>query len=152
MTTALTKPETAVRPWFRRGPLTSLREEMAELLSQFWPEEGDGWGRMLPSIDVAETDQCLEVRMDVPGLKPADIDVQLSGGVLTVRGERKEEKEEKGKMFHRLERRVGSFSRSVTLPCSVKEDKVEAEYHDGVLTVTMQKTEEAKSRKIKVKC
>jgi HSP20 family protein len=71
--------------------------------------------------------------------------------MLTISGERKDEKEEKGKTFHRVERHYGSFSRSVTLPSAVAEDKVDAQYHDGVLTVTLQKTEEAKSKKIKVK-
>ena len=89
--------------------------------------------------------------MDVPGLKPEEIEIQLNNGILTVSGERREEKEEKGKTFHRIERRHGSFSRSVTLPAAVAEDKVDAQCHDGVLTITLQKTEEAKSRKIKVK-
>jgi HSP20 family protein len=71
--------------------------------------------------------------------------------VLTISGQRQEEKEEKGQTFHRIERRSGSFSRSVTLPTAVAEDKVDAQYKDGVLTVTMSKTEEARSRKIKVK-
>ena len=106
---------------------------------------------MLPSLDLSETPTTIEVRMDVPGIKAEEIDIQLANGVLTVSGERKEEKEEKGKTFHRVERHYGSFSRSVTLPSTVAEDKVDAQYHDGVLTVTLQKTEEAKSKKIKVK-
>jgi HSP20 family protein len=113
----------------------------------------EGWlkGRLVPSLDLSETANAIDVRMDLPGIKPEEIDVQLNNGVLTVSGERKEEKEEKDKMYHRVERRRGSFSRSVTLPASVMEDKVEAQYRDGVLTISMQKTDEAKSRKIKVK-
>jgi HSP20 family protein len=100
---------------------------------------------------MSETPNTIEVRMDLPGIKPEEIDIQLANGVLTVSGERKEEKEEKDKTFHRLERHYGSFSRSVTVPSALADDKVDAQYHDGVLTVTLQKTEEAKAKKIKVK-
>jgi HSP20 family protein len=104
-----------------------------------------------PAADVSETDKTIEVKMDLPGINANDIDVQVNGNLLTVSGERKEEKEEKGKTYHRIERRNGRFSRSTTLPAAVKEDKVDAQYHDGVLTITMDKAEEAKSRRIKVK-
>ena len=87
---------------------------------------------MVPALDLSETDTAIEVRMDLPGITAKDIDIQVSGNVLTVSGQRKEEKEEKGKTFHRVERRYGSFSRSVTLPCAVEESEVAAEYHDGV--------------------
>ena len=106
---------------------------------------------MLPSLDVSETPSTVGVRMDVPGMNSEEIDIRLANGVLTISGERKEEMEEKGRTFHRVERSYGSFSRSITLPAAVAEDKVEAQYNDGVLTVTLQKTEEAKARKIEVK-
>jgi HSP20 family protein len=89
--------------------------------------------------------------MDLPGIKPEEIDIQLSNNVLTISGQREESKQEKGETFHRVERRSGSFSRSVTLPCAVAEDRVDARYTDGVLSVTLPKTDEAKSRKIKIK-
>ena len=151
MSTTLTRPETR-RPsvW---DPFRMAREEMETLWSQLIGEPGDGQRgrRLMPLLDLSETDGTIEARMDVPGMKADDFDIQLSGGVLTISGERKEEKEEKGKTFHRVERRYGSFSRSVTLPATVAEDKVDAQYHDGVLIVKMQKTEEAKARKIRVK-
>ena len=130
-----------------------LREEMEELTSRFWGTEGDGWpvGRLTPSVDIVESEGALEARVDLPGVKPEEIDIQLAGNLLTISGERKEEEEEKGKTFHRIERRTGSFSRCVSLPCTVEEDEVAAEYHDGVLVITLPKTDEAKSRKIKVK-
>ncbi len=81
----------------------------------------------------------------------SEIDIQLNNNLLTVSGERKEEKEEKGRTLHRIERRVGSFSRSITLPCSVAADEAAAEYRDGVLKITLPKTEESKAQKIKVK-
>jgi len=116
---------------------------------------GDGgslppWSGYLPSLDLVETDTALEVRMDVPGVKPEDIDVQLSGNLLTIAGKRSEEKEENGKTYHRVERSYGSFSRSLTLPCNVKDEKVDAKIEEGVLRVTLQKTDDAKTRKIKV--
>jgi HSP20 family protein len=147
------KESTTVHPWFRRGPLANLRSDLEDLLSNLVMDAGDGWltSHLAPSLDVSETDSAVEVRMDVPGMKPDDIDIQLSGNTLRVSGERKEEKEEKGRTFHRAERRSGSFSRVVTLPCNVKDDKIDAQYHDGVLTISMPKCEEAKARKIKVK-
>lgn len=151
MSTALATPETrGARVW---DPFRIAREEMETLWSQLTGEPTDGrrGGRMCPSLDLTETANTVEVRMDVPGMKAEDIDIQFSNGLLTISGERKEEKEEKGKTCHRVERRYGSFSRSVTLPATVAEDKVDAQYRDGVLTVTLQKSEEAKSRKIKVK-
>lgn len=154
MSTTMTKREArAVQPWFRRGPLHALQEEMQDLFGQVLGDSGESWltGRFVPSIDLSETDKAVDVRMDVPGLKAEDIDIQINGNVLTVSGSKKEEKEEKGRTFHRIERRSGSFSRSVTLPCAVKEDKIGAQYKDGVLSVSMPKTEEAVARKIVVK-
>lgn len=151
MSTALAAPDTrSPRTW---DPFRIAREEMETLWSQLIGEPSDSrrGGRMLPSLDLTETANTVDVRMDVPGMKAEDIDIQLNNGVLTISGERKEETEEKGKTFHRVERRYGSFSRSVTLPAPVADDKVDAQYRDGVLIVSLQKTEEAKSRRIKVK-
>jgi HSP20 family protein len=154
MSTAVAKPEgRKIRPWFRRGPLESIREEMQELISRTFGEEGDFFAvdRITPSLDLAETDGALEVRMDVPGMEAKDIDIQVNNNLLTVSGERKEEREEKGKTYHRVERRVGSFSRSVTLPCPVNEGAVDAQYKNGILTIKLPKTDEAKAKKITVK-
>jgi HSP20 family protein len=154
MATAIAKSEPRkLRPWFRRGPLESIREEMQDLISRTFGEEGDLWSVdcITPSLDLAESDNAVEVRMDIPGMEAKDIDIQVNANVLTVSGERKEEREEKGKTYHRVERRVGTFSRSVTLPCPVKEDAVDAQYKSGTLTIKLPKTEEAKARKIIVK-
>lgn len=130
-----------------------FREELEELRSRIWgnEEEGVPWGRMTPSVDLVETDGALEARVDVPGIDPEDIDVRLSGNLLTVSGERKEEEEQTGKTYHRIERRTGRFSRCVSLPCAVQEDEVAADCRDGVLTITLPKADEAKSHKIEVK-
>jgi HSP20 family protein len=126
---------------------------MEELFARTLGEGTDLWpvDRVTPSLDLAETDSMLEVRMDIPGMEAKDIDIQVNANVLTVSGERKEEREEKGKTYHRVERRVGAFSRSVALPCPVKEDGVDAQYKNGILTVKLPKTEEANARKITVK-
>lgn len=134
-------------------PRRSMLEEAENLIGRLWEDGEDRWfmGRTVPSVDIAETDTSVEAKVDLPGVKPKEIDIQLNGNVLTVSGERKEEKEQNGKTFHRVERRSGSFSRSFSLPCPVEEDEVVAEFHDGVLTITMPKTEAAKTRKIPVK-
>jgi len=149
MSSTLTKSE----PRAVWNPFRIARDEFETLWSQLIGEPGEVFfkGRLVPSLDLSENPNTIEIRMDLPGIKAEEIDIQLANGVLTISGDRKEEKEEKGKTFHRVERRHGSFSRSVTLPSAVAEDKVDAQYHDGVLTVTLQKTDEAKSRKIKVK-
>ncbi|MFH1303231.1 MAG: Hsp20/alpha crystallin family protein, partial [Planctomycetota bacterium] len=98
-------------------------------------------------LDMSETDDEIEVRMDVPGILPEEIEVEVSGNTLFITGERKEEKETKGKTYHRIERTYGSFSRSVTLPCDVESDHIEAQCENGVLTVTLPKSDFRKPQK-----
>ena len=135
-----------------RSPLGQLRREMRDWMSGFFPENEEAWfGAAVPSLDLSETPDAVQVRMDVPGVKAADLEIQINGNLLTISGKREEEKEEKDRTFHRIERSSGSFSRTVTLPCSVDESKVDAQYKDGTLTVALPKTPEAKARKIQVK-
>jgi HSP20 family protein len=151
MSSTITKPEARdAQLW---DPFRLAREEMESLWSHLIGEPAERFlkGRIVPTLDLSESANTIEVRMDLPGINPEDIDIQLASGVLTISGERKEEREEKSKKLHRLERRYGIFSRSVTLPSAVADEQVDAKYHSGVLTVTLQKTEEAKGRKIKVK-
>jgi HSP20 family protein len=139
---------------FSRDPFRALQDEMDQMLSRFsegWTSEGIAEGAVVPSLDLSETDGEVQLTVDVPGMKPEEIDVEVTGQRVRIRGEHKEEKEEKGRTYHRIERRSGSVFRSVELPCAVKEDKVVAEYKDGVLKVTLPKSEEAKTRKVKVK-
>jgi HSP20 family protein len=153
MATAVGKPARQKSWPVMLDPIASIREELDSLLSHVTTERPDAWllSRGVPMCDLSETGSEVQVRFDMPGMNAKDIDIQLSGNVLTVSGERKEEKEEKGRTFHRVERRQGTFSRSLTLPCAVSEDAVDAQYKEGVLTVTMQKTEEARTRKITVR-
>ena len=116
-------------------------------------EDGDeGWlgGAMVPSVDLSETDGEIDVTMDLPGMKADEIDIQVHNNLLTIRGERKQETEEKDRTFHRIERRTGSFSRTVSLPSEVDEETVDASYKDGVLKIRMPKAKAAQAKKISV--
>jgi HSP20 family protein len=136
-----------------REPFLALQEEMDDLINRFSEDWGAEWMSrpFAPLADVSETADSLQVKMDVPGMPAKDIEVEVVGNTLRVSGERKEEHEEKDKTWHRIERRSGSFARSVTLPCPVKEDKIEATCDEGVLTIKIPKAETAKAHKIKVK-
>ena len=132
--------------------LTRFRD-VEDLLSRLWQNGPDDLmgGALSPSIDLSETDTSVDLRMDIPGLSAKDIDIRVNGNLVTISGERKEEKEEKGRTFHRIERTEGSFSRTVSLPCEVQEADIEAEYQDGVLNLSMPKSDKATPRKIEVK-
>ena len=104
-----------------------------------------------PRVDISETDDEYIVRADVPGVSKDDIKITIKDNVLTISGEKKQEKETKNENFHRIERVYGSFTRTFTLPGAVKVDKVEARFKDGVLTIKLPKVEEAKAKEIEVK-
>jgi HSP20 family protein len=104
-----------------------------------------------PAVDVAELDDRYEVKLELPGVPKDDVKISLEGDHLTVRGEKRQEKESKGKNYHRVERSYGAFQRSFTLPAHVRSEKVEAAFTDGVLTVTLPKAEEARPKQIDVK-
>ncbi len=110
-------------------------------------QSGD-WG--VP-LDVAEDDNNFVVKASVPGIKPEDIEVTVHGEVLTIRGEMKQEQDRENERYHLRERRYGTFTRSLSLPAPVKTDEVSAEYNNGVLTLTLPKTEEVKPKRIQVK-
>src|ERR1700735_4470756 len=103
-----------------------------------------------PPVDIVETENELMLKADVPGVELKDIDIQLENGTLTVKGERKLDKEEKNKGFHRMERSYGSFVRIFTVPDTVDSEHVKAGYDAGVLSITLPKKEVAKPKTIKV--
>ena len=107
-------------------------------------------GSFVPPVDIYEDENSISLRLEVPGMKQEDLDIRLENNTLTVRGERKFEKEEKEENFHRIERRYGSFTRSFTLPNTVDTDKVTADYRDGVLAIALAKRAETKPKQIKV--
>lgn len=154
---AMTRREPGTpRRWFERGPMGSLRDEMDELFASFFgtPAVADASEMTIPSIDMAETNDAIEVTTDLPGIKAEDVDIEIRNDYLTISGQTSEEKETKeddGRKYHRVERRAGSFSRSVRLPCEVQQDNIDAQLRDGVLTVRMPKADQAKAKKIPVK-
>src|SRR5205807_9988386 len=107
-----------------------------------------GWS---PALDLYDNKENFLVKAEVPGMKKEDIEISLHDGVLTVSGERREEKKHEGADIHRSERFVGRFQRTLTLPSDVDADKVKASYQDGILTVTLPKSEAAKPKQIQIK-
>jgi HSP20 family protein len=144
----------AMTPWATRFPrLTDFRADFPRWMTEVFGPEAELLGRdekFLPHANVTETDKAIEVAVELPGMKPEDVKVELHKGELWITGEKKEEKEEKGRTFHRVERRTGAFRRVFGLPMEVEEGRVDAKFADGVLTITLPKTEKAAPKKIEV--
>ena len=141
-------------PWRRLDELTSFRKEMESLFNRFFGETPllrrfrEGW---LPTVDFSETKDKLVFKAELPGLEAEDIDVTISGDILTIKGEKKREEEQEDEHYHSVERYYGSFQRSFRLPQNVKINKIEAKFDKGVLKITLPKTEEAKKKVINIK-
>ena len=141
-------------PWRGRTEVERFRGEMDRLFDDFFsrspfrPLERGDW---MPAVDVSEDQKEIVVHAEIPGMDKKDIDISLNGRVLTIQGERKQEREEKDKNYHRMERKHGSFTRSFELPADVDGDKVEAEYKNGVLQLNLPKTKERSVKKIEIK-
>jgi len=144
----------SLRRWRPMRDLVGMREEMNRLFDDFftgWPERrGLMEGEWAPSVDVAEADTEVVVTAELPGVKQEDVEVTITNDILTLKGEKKEEKEIKKENYHRVERSYGSFQRSISLPAGVQGDKAKAGYKDGVLKVTVPKAEAAKPKQIKI--
>jgi HSP20 family protein len=143
-------------PWENRLGRTfdRLENEMSGLMRRFFGEEPAGWqntGAFSPLTNIAETEQAYEITAELPGVKPEDLNVEYREGTLVISGRKAEEKEEKGKTFHRVERYSGEFRRVIALPQTVDQEHVEAKYTDGVLRVTVPKAEAVKPRQISIK-
>ena len=144
---------------FEDSPFAAMHDEMDRLLSNFFDEDRwptlSGNHRMSVRWDVVESDDAVKITADLPGLTEKEIDVSLADGVLTIKGERKTEKEEGGKdkRYHRVERSYGAFERAMSLPADVDETKISADFKNGVLELTLPKKPEAKkkAKKIQVK-
>jgi len=139
-----------------RGPLGELEREMEDWFGRFaggwpWPRLAGEFRGGAPAVDLADRKDEVVLRADLPGLEQKDIEVTVEGGMLTIRGERKEEKEEKRENYYHAERWAGRFARSVMLPPGVDADKVKATFKNGVLEVHIPKTKEAKGKKVEVK-
>jgi HSP20 family protein len=133
--------------------MTSLRKEMDRLFDRFW--DGDleftEVGEWRPVMDVSETKETLNVKVEVPGIEPKNVHVLLENGMLTIKGEKKQEVEEKDERFYRMERCSGTFMRALRLPVPVDATKVKAVFTNGVLTITLPKVAEAKGTTIPIR-
>ncbi|TLD40762.1 MAG: heat shock protein Hsp20 [Candidatus Jettenia ecosi] len=138
--------------WSYLPTISSLQNEMNRMMDSIFREGSlTETGMWLPPIDLSETNDKITVKAEIPGIDPKDIDISIQDNTLFLKGEKKEEKEEKGKNYYRVERQYGSFSRSVVLPATVDTDKVTAECKNGVLEITLQKKEEVKPKQISIK-
>ena len=149
-------------------PFQAFRHEMDRMFDRFWrggfglptfrrmfePEQSwpaeQGWNFTTPAIDFAEDDKAFHLPAELPGLAEKDIDVTLSGDMLTITGEKRDERVEKDKNFHWSERRFGSFRRAVQLPPHIDRDKIDANFKNGVLSLTLPKTQAAVQQKKKI--
>lgn len=144
----------AIIRWDPFRDLVTLREKMNRLFEEAYSARGEernlvssSW---TPSVDIYETENQLVLSVEVPGIKDEDIEIKIEDSTLSLRGERKFEKETKEENYHRIERAYGSFYRSFSLPPYIDQDKIEAEHENGVLKITMPKKHEAKPRQVKV--
>jgi HSP20 family protein len=129
--------------------LEDIQKQMNRVFDVRWPAKMDN-GDLWPSVDIIDEKDQIRIKADLPGLKKEDIEVTADNGILTIKGEKKEESQVKEKDYVRSECYYGAFHRSFTLPTGVDTQKVNANYKDGVLEVTLPKKEEAKPKQVKV--
>ena len=141
----------ALVPW--RG-MDALRQEMERVFDRFFEprwDEFEAGGAWAPKLDVSETKDAYMVKAEIPGVDQKDLSVSLQNQILTIKGEKHQEKEEKDEKYHRVERSWGEFTRAIALPGAADTEKVNATFKDGVLTITLPKTPAAKGTTIPVK-
>src|SRR6201987_4286794 len=141
----------AITRWDPFREVAALQNRVNSLFRDF--NEGESsltTTNFIPAVDIYEDEKKIVLKLEVPGIPEKDLDVSVENNTLTVKGERKFEKEEKEENFHRIERRYGSFSRAFTLPASVETESIEAKYENGVLKLELKKKAEAQPKQIKV--
>ena len=140
--------------WEPMREMMTLREAMDHLFDDAFTRplsfNGNGIASM-PAVDMYQTDDSVIVKATLPGMKAEDVDISVTGDRLTLRGEIKQESEQKDATYHLREQRYGAFERSLPLPTDVKTDKAKAEFNDGILTVTLPIAEEVKPKSISIK-
>ncbi|HLH34901.1 MAG TPA: Hsp20/alpha crystallin family protein [Alloacidobacterium sp.] len=144
----------AITRWDPFRDVLALQNRMNSLFQDFARGQGEAdaltTASFVPPVDIYEDEHKVVLKLEVPGMKQDDFDIQVENHTLTIRGERKFEKEEKEENFHRIERRYGSFFRSFTVPNTVNTESVQASYDAGVLRIELEKRPEAKPKQIKV--
>ena len=135
--------------------ILSMQREINRMFDDFFRSDRDESSLIAstwrPAVDITEEDDAYVAKVELPGVNKDDVKITMQDNVLTIRGEKKEEKKGKEGNAQRVERYYGSFQRSFSLPTSVKSDRIEADYKDGILTINMPKAEEAKPKQIEVK-
>ena len=146
----------AIVKWDPFKDLTTIQERINRFFdesltrSRFFGEESLSSGFWSPAVDIYETESDIVLKAELPEINQKDILINIENNVLTLKGERKLEKEAKEDNYHRMERSYGSFTRSFTLPNAVEQEKIKAQYKDGVLKITMPKKAEKKGKKIDI--
>lgn len=137
--------------WSPMRDILNIQEEMNRIFNNFArPSEGQRGVLWSPQVDIYESDDGITVELEIPGMSKDDVNIRIQDNVLTLKGEKKQDEDTKGKNFHRVERSYGTFERSFSLPSSIQTDRVRATTKDGVLTITLPKAEEAKPREIAI--
>ena len=136
---------------YRRPSQDLFSRPFTDILDEMFNDVRTSNNGFLPSIDIAETEKAFEIEAQLPGITKDDITIDLENGRLTISGERKFEKEESGKKYHRVETQYGTFTRSFQLPDSIDQDSIVANFENGVLNITIEKNEEKAKRKIEIK-
>jgi HSP20 family protein len=138
----------AIIRWDPFREMTQVQNQVNRLVDQMWGGRQESW---LPAVDVFDNKDGVVVKAELAGMDPDDIQIEVEDNVLTLKGERKLEEKVDDERYYRVERRYGSFQRSLALPQGVKPEDISAGYEDGILTVTVPKAEEEKPRRIEVK-
>ena len=142
-----------VAVWEPVRDIRTMRDEMDRLFTSFWPNgdrELTPAAEWVPAVDLYEDKEQIVVKLELPGVPKEDVSISLTEDTLTIKGERKTEKEERRENYFRLEGRYGSFLRMIELPRPVKADAIKAEYKDGILKIVLPKAEDSKTREIKI--
>ncbi len=147
------KPERDLSTWSPFRDLVNMQREIGRVFDNLF-SDADGnpvvsdWA---PRVDIMEHEDSYVIKAEMPGVNKNDVKITLHDNVLSIRGEKKQEREEKDANYHRVERSYGTFERQFALPTGVKSDKIDASYRDGILTIMLPKAEEAKPKEIEVK-
>ncbi len=151
---ALRKRENVTVNREEEHPLATLERDMNRMFDDFFGGFGlassefwdTGWSAFSPQVDIVDGEEDIKISVELPGLDEKDIDVSLSRDMLTISGEKQQEKEDKGKNYYRMERSYGSFRRAIPIPCEVKSEAIEATFKNGVLSIILPKAGEGQCR------
>jgi HSP20 family protein len=153
MTLIRWNPLRDVRAWHPVTNFANMQREFDCMLDRFrsdiWEEEVSK--TLMPAVDIIEKENDFDIKIELPGVDKKDVKITVQKDVLTIKGEKKQENENKGESYYRVERCYGTFQRSFTLPSSVTSDNINASYDNGILTINIPKVEEAKPKEIEVK-